>query len=190
MTMFGYCRVSTDDQSNDIQSERLRAAGCQVIRSEKASGGKRGGRTELATILDFVRPGDLLVVVRLDRLARSTRDVLNIIHDLHERGAALRVLEPAVSTDGPLGKVVLTVLGMVGELELSFIRGRQRAGIEAAKQRGVYKGRPVTLDYEKIRALKSKGLGTSEIAKTMCCSRAAVYKILSAKEKRHTSLRQ
>ena len=106
MTMFGYCRVSTDDQSNDIQSERLRAAGCHVIRSEKASGGKRGSRTELATILDFVRPGDLLVVVRLDRLARSTRDVLNIIHDLHERGAALRVLEPAVSTDGPLGKVV------------------------------------------------------------------------------------
>ena len=81
-------------------------------------------------------------------------------------GAALRVLEPAVSTDGPLGKVVLTVLGMVGELELSFIRDRHKAGIEAAKQKGVYKSRSVTLDYGKIRALKSKGLGTSEIAKT------------------------
>jgi DNA invertase Pin-like site-specific DNA recombinase len=116
--------------------KKLRGAGCQVIRSEIASGGNRNGRTELATILDFLRPGDTLTIVRLDRLARSARDVYNIIHEIHQRGASLRVLEPAISPDGPLGKTILGVLGMVAEMELTFIRERQRAGINAAKLKG------------------------------------------------------
>src|SRR4051812_760371 len=115
-TSIGYGRASSDSQSVDIQVEKLRAAGCQIIRTEVASGGNRTGRTELATILDFLRPGDVLTVVRLDRLARSARDVFNIIHDIHERGASLRVLEPAITTDGPLGKTILGVLGMVAEM--------------------------------------------------------------------------
>jgi DNA invertase Pin-like site-specific DNA recombinase len=109
--------------------------------------------------VDFVRPGDTLVVVKLDRLGRVTRDVLNLVHDLEQRGANLRVLEPAIDTGGPMGRMVLTVLGMVAEMELSFIRDRQRAGIEAAKTKGVYKGRPITFDHERIVELRQAGMG-------------------------------
>jgi DNA invertase Pin-like site-specific DNA recombinase len=81
-------------------------------------------------------------VVKADRLGRSTRDVLNIVHELETKGASLRVLDPAIDTAGPMGKMVLTVLGMVGEMELTIIRERQRAGIAKAKAEGRYKGRP------------------------------------------------
>jgi DNA invertase Pin-like site-specific DNA recombinase len=180
MTSIGYARVSTFSQDTAIQCERLRKAGCDVIREEKASGRSRDGRTELQTILDFIRPGDTLVVVKLDRLGRSTRDVLNLVHELDERGAFLRVLEPDVSTEGPMGKVMLTVLGMIAEMEVGFIRERQRAGIEKAKAQGVYKGRPITLDHERIRAMKAEGKGATEIARVLGCSRGAVYKALNA----------
>ncbi len=113
MTSIGYARVSTTDQYTDTQTERLRSAGCEVVRSEKVSGRAREGRTELETILDFIRPGDTLTVVKLDRLGRSTRDVLNLVHELEAKGAAICVLEPAVDTADPMGKMVLTVLGMV-----------------------------------------------------------------------------
>src|SRR5438552_2867623 len=109
-SFIGYARVSTVDQKTDTQVEKLKAAGCRVTRAEKASGKARDGRDELQRILDFIREGDTLVVVKLDRLGRSTRDVLNIVHELEEKGASLRVLEPAISTDGPMGRMVLTVL--------------------------------------------------------------------------------
>jgi DNA invertase Pin-like site-specific DNA recombinase len=179
MTLIGYARVSTNDQSAAAQVKQLKAAGCTTVRQEKASGKSRTGRTELATILDFVRPGDTLVVAKLDRLGRSTRDVLNLVHELEEKGAHLRVLEPEISTKGPMGRMVLTVLGMVAEMELGFIRDRQRAGIEAAKARGVYKGRPITLDRKRIAALKAEGKGATEIARQLGCSRGAVYKALN-----------
>ena len=97
-------------------------------------------RHEASSTLDFIRSGDVLIVVKLDRLGRNTRDVLNLVHELEEKGASLRVLEPAIDTGGPMGRMVLTVLGMVAEMELGFIKERQRAGIEAAKAKGVYKG--------------------------------------------------
>ena len=95
---------------------------------------------EASSILDFIRPGDVLIVVKLDRLGRNTRDVLNLVHELEEKGASLRVLEPAIDTGGPMGRMVLTVLGMVAEMELGFIRDRQRAGIDAAKAKGDLQG--------------------------------------------------
>src|SRR5262245_48913789 len=177
-SLIGYARVSTGAQSNDVQIAKLKAAGCQLIRKEKVSARSRDGRTELQNIIDFTRPGDTLVVHKLDRLGRSTRDVLNLVHELEGKGAHLRVLEPAVSTEGPVGKMVLTVLGMVAEMEIGFIRERQRAGIEAAKARGVYKGRPVTLDHGKILDLHRQGTGATSIAKELQCSRGAVYKVL------------
>jgi DNA invertase Pin-like site-specific DNA recombinase len=180
MALIGYARVSTTDQRTDTQVAALKAAGCTVVRTEKVSGRSRDGRTELQTVLDFVRPGDILVVTKLDRLGRSTRDCLNLVHELAERGASLRVLEPAISTEGPLGTMVLTVLGMVAEMELGFIKERQRAGIERAKTAGVYKGRPATLDHGKIIALHKAGRGATDIAKAMGCSRGAVYKVLGA----------
>jgi DNA invertase Pin-like site-specific DNA recombinase len=177
-TLIGYARVSTTDQNADIQLDKLKAAGCAVIRQEKVSGRSRDGREELATVLSFIRPGDTLTVTKLDRLGRSTRDVLNLVHELEEKGAHLRVLEPAISTEGPMGKVMLTVLGMVAEMELGFIRERQLAGIAKAKKAGVYKGRPAKLDWQKIKDMKAAGAGATEIAKALGCSRGMVYKAL------------
>ena len=178
--LIGYARVSTSDQDTAIQSTALKAAGCSVVRVEKASGKSREGRDELASILEFVRPGDTLVVHKLDRLGRNTRDVLNLVHELDERGACLRVLEPAIDTCGPMGRMVLTVLGMVAEMEFSFIKDRQRAGIEAAKAKGVYKGRPPTFDRARIIQLRKEGMGASDIAKVVGCKRGNVYKALKA----------
>jgi DNA invertase Pin-like site-specific DNA recombinase len=155
----GYARDSSSGQSTDTQVDRLKAAGCTVIRKESVSGRSRDGRSELNTILEFIQPGDTLTVVKLDRLGRSTRAVLNLVHELEGRGAHLRGLEPEISTAGPMGKMVLTVLGMVAEMELGFIRERQRVGIEAAKANGVYKGRPVTLDHPRTLAMLAEGKG-------------------------------
>ena len=178
--LVGYARVSTAGQDTAIQKDKLKAAGCTLIRTETVSGGSRNGRNELASILDFIRPGDVLIVVKLDRLGRNTRDVLNLVHELEEKGASLRVLEPSIDTGGPMGQMVLTVLGMVAEMELGFIRDRQRAGIDAAKAKGVYKGRPVTFDRARIVALRKEGMGATEIAKAVGCKRGNVYKALKA----------
>ena len=178
--LIGYARVSSTDQSTATQEARLRAAGCTIVRTDKVSGGSRNGRDELASIMDFIRSGDTLIVVKLDRLGRSTRDVLNLVHELEQKGASLRVLEPAIDTGGPMGRMILTVLGMVAEMELGFIRERQRTGIEAAKAKGTYKGRPVTFDHAKIVALRKEGLGATEIARAVGCKRGNVYKALKA----------
>lgn len=101
MARIGYARVSTIDQDLESQHAKLKAEGCEIVRSEKVSGGSRDGRTELATVLDFLRPGDELVVTRLDRLGRDTRDVLNLIYECEQKGAFVTVLDPHVS-DLPL----------------------------------------------------------------------------------------
>jgi DNA invertase Pin-like site-specific DNA recombinase len=178
--LIGYARVSTTGQDTATQEAKLKAAGCTLIRTEAVSWGSRNGRNELASILDFIRPGDVLVVVKLDRLGRNTRGVLNLVHELEEKGASLRVLESAIDTGGPMGRMVLTVLGMVAEMELGFIRNRQRAGIEAAQAKGIYKGRPVTFDRAGIVSLRKEGMGATEIAKAVGCKRGNVYKTLKA----------
>jgi DNA invertase Pin-like site-specific DNA recombinase len=177
MATYGYARVSSSDQSTQVQ--RLKAAGCKVVRTEKISGKSREGRDQLAILLEFIGPGDVLVCVKLDRLGRSTRDVLNLVHELGQKGAFLRILEPAISTDGPMGKMVLTVLGMVAEMELGFIKARQRDGIERAKSKGdVYKGRKPTIDPSAVRVLFDEGIGASEIARRLKIGRASVYRVL------------
>lgn len=176
--LIGYARVSTIDQETAIQEAKLREAGCTLVRTERVSGRSRDGRSELEAILAFIRPGDALVVVKLDRLGRSTRDVLNLVHELEQRGASLKVLEPEIDTGGPMGRMVLTVLGMVAEMELGFIRDRQRAGIDAAKLKGIYKGRPATFDHARIIALRKEGMGATEIARAVGCKRGNVYKAL------------
>jgi DNA invertase Pin-like site-specific DNA recombinase len=178
--LIGYARVSSIGQNTATQEAKLRASGCTLIRTETVSGGSRNGRNELASILDFIRPGDVLIVVKLDRLGRNTRDVLNLVHELEEKGASLRVLEPAIDTGGPMGRMVLTVLGMVAEMELGFILDRQRAGIDAAKAKGIYKGRPATFDRARIVSLRKEGMGASDIAKAVGCKRGNVYKTLKA----------
>lgn len=180
MSRIGYARVSTTDQNTETQLAKLREAGCNPIRQEKASGKSREGRDELASILDFIREGDELVVVKLDRLGRSTRDVLNLVHELEERSASLRVLEPAFSTGDGTGRILVTVLGMVAEMEREFIKERQRAGIDAAKAKGVYKGRKPSVPVERVRELAGEGLGATAIANTLGISRMSVYRALEA----------
>ena len=180
MPMYGYARVSSLSQSTEVQVSRLKAVGCDVVREEAASGRSRIGRTELETILEFIRPGDTLVVVKLDRLGRSTRDVLNLVHELESKGAALRVLEPEIDTSRPEGRIILTTLSMVAEMELTFIKERQRAGIEAAKVKGIYKGRKRSIDRDAVCKLHKEGMGATEIARRLGIGRASVYKILAA----------
>ncbi|MGJ8686392.1 MAG: recombinase family protein [Spongiibacteraceae bacterium] len=184
MARIGYARVSTSGQDLDIQTSELKKAGCEVIRAETKSGASRDGRTELETIFDFLREGDELVVHRLDRLGRSTRDVLNLVHELDAKGAALRVLEPEVTTAGDLGRMVVTVLGMVADMELKFIRDRQRAGIDAAKGRGAYQGRKKRVDDERIKQLVSDGHSKAQIARDLGISRMTIYRALDLRAAR------
>lgn len=180
MTRIGYARVSTTDQDLQIQHDRLQSEGCQIIRSEKVSGGTREGRSELSTVLEFLREGDELLVTRLDRLGRDTRDVLNIVHECHQRGAFVTILDPHVSTRGEIGHIMITVLGMVAQMERRFIKERQREGIARAKAAGVYKGGRVRLDHQLILALHTSGMGPAAIARQANCSRMQVYRVLSA----------
>lgn len=178
MHRIGYARVSTSSQDLDIQIGKLKAAGCEIVRSEIGSGASRDGRTELETIMAFLREGDELVVHRLDRLGRSTRDVLNLVLELDAKAASLRVLEPEVTTAGDMGRMVITVLGMVADMELKFIRDRQRAGIEVAKENGVYKGRHKVVDDEAIRQQVAKGKPKAQIARELGVSRMTIYRAL------------
>ena len=141
MHLYGYARVSTTDQDLALQEEKLRAAGCQVVRAEKRSGTNREGRTELRLLLDFLRRGDTLVVTRIDRLARSLKDLQDIVHELKAKGVALKATDQPIDTGTAAGKAFLDMLGVFAEFETNLRRERQLEGIQAAKARGVYKGR-------------------------------------------------
>ena len=171
--------MSSSDQDTTLQEQRLAKAGCSIIRSETVSGKSRDGRSELTDVMQFVREDDELVVVRLDRLGRSTRDVLNLVHELHGKRAALTVLEPSFSTKDATGAVLVTVLGMVAEMERAFIRDRQSSGIAAAKAKGVYRGRKPSVPVDKVREMRAGGKGPSEIASALGISRMSVYRALA-----------
>ena len=179
MARIGYARVSSLDQDLDGQLSRLTAEGCSIIRSEKVSGASREGRPELATVLQFLRSGDELVVARLDRLGRDTRDVLNILHECEQRGASVTVLDPFVSTKGEMGHIVLTVLGMVAQMERRFIKERQREGIERAKAEGRYVGGKRRIDRTAVLARKGAGESVATIATGLGCSRMQIYRVLA-----------
>ena len=179
MARIGYSRVSTLDQDLAGQAARLHAEGCMIVRSEKVSGASRDGRPELATVLQFLRTGDELVVTRLDRLGRDTRDVLNIIYECEQRGASVAVLDPHVSTKGEMGHIVLTVLGMVAQMERRFIKERQREGIERAKAEGRYVGGRRRIDRPAVLARKAAGESVAMIATGLGCSRMQIYRVLA-----------
>jgi DNA invertase Pin-like site-specific DNA recombinase len=178
MTTIGYARVSTTDQNLDIQQAALRTAGCDMIRSEKRSGTTTAGRTELETVLDFLRKGDVLMVTRIDRLARSIGDLQDIVRAVKAKGAALKATEQPIDTSTAAGKAFLDMLGVFAEFEANLRRERQLEGIADAKARGVYKGRRASIDPTKVRDLKAQGLGPSAIAKTLKIGRASVYRAL------------
>lgn len=182
MARIGYARVSSTDQDLEIQIAKLKAEGCEIVRSEKLSGASRDGRVELETVIQFLRPGDDLVVTRLDRLGRDTRDVLNLVHECEQRSAFVTVLDPHISTRGEMGHIVLTVLGMVAQMERRFIKERQREGIEKAKGDGRYRGGTRRINRGDVKRLHSEGIGPTEIARQMGCSRMQIYRVLSETE--------
>ena len=139
--LIGYARVSTEDQGTDPQCDELRAAGCASVLEEHASGTNRG-RPVLARLLRDIRPGETLVVVRLDRLARSVSHLLAVIEQLEARGAHFRSLRDPIDTATPPGMFSLQVLGAVAQLERALIAERTKAGLQAARRRGRVGGNP------------------------------------------------
>ncbi len=180
--MIGYARVSTDDQDLSIQRAALTAAGCRRIFAEKVSGAKRD-RPELSRLLDQVRDDDVVVVTRLDRLARSTRNLLDIAEALNDAGAGLRSLaEPWADTTSPAGRMVLTVFAGIAEFERALIHQRTSSGRTAAKARGVRFGRPPKLTPEQIALgtrLVGEGTSVREAAKMLKCHHATLYRALA-----------
>src|SRR5690349_11156852 len=146
MTTYGYARVSTDGQTLAAQEAQLRAAGCAKVYSEKASGAK-SDRAALTKVLSRLDHDDVLVVTRLDRLARSTRDLLNVLHTVAERSAKFRSLgDPWCDTTSPHGELMVTILSGLATFERHLIRARTSEGRARAKARGVHMGRPPKLN--------------------------------------------
>ena len=177
----GYARTSTLDQKAGLDSQLrdLQATGCEKIFSEQVSSVDVVHRDQLAAMLDFVREGDSVVVCKLDRLARSVPHLLQITEMLEKKGVALRILNMAIDTSTPTGKLLLTMLGGIGQWEREIMLERQREGIEKARREGKYKGRQPSIEPEKILRLRSQGLGPTAIAKELGICRASVYRALA-----------
>lgn len=180
MATYGYARVSTTDQDLAIQETALRAAGCEIVRSEKRSGTSTEGRTELQTLIEFARNGDAIVVTRIDRLARSIADLAAIVRTLENKGVSLRATEQPIDTGTAAGRAFLQMLGVFAEFETAIRKERQMEGIAKAKAEGVYKGRKPSIDTAQVRALDAKGIGATEIARRLSIGRASVYRVLEA----------
>jgi DNA invertase Pin-like site-specific DNA recombinase len=180
---YGYARVSTATQDYDAQVKQLIDAGAQKVFAEKITGTKID-RDQLKRAIAALDPGDVLSVTRIDRLARNTRDLLNIIHEIQGCGAGFMSLaEPWANTDSPTAKAVLTILGAVAELERSFILARTASGREAAKAKGRHGGRKKKLTAEQIaftRELRDQGKGRREIARLLNVDGSTVSRALQA----------
>jgi DNA invertase Pin-like site-specific DNA recombinase len=156
-------------RSARVRPRLIRPAGCDVIRSEKRSGTTTAGRAELETVPQFLRPGAVLTVTKLDRLACSLRDLQNIAHALEAKGAALKVLDQQVDTTTAAGKCFFGMLGAFAEFETALRKERQLEGISKAKAAEVYKGRKPSVDVAQVRALKAQGRRAVCYRKTPRC---------------------
>ena len=180
MTVYGYARVSTNGQDLSSQEAELLAAGCSKVFKEKVSGAK-ADRAELAKVIGRLKPGDVLVVTRLDRLARSTRDLLNMLATISEREAGFRSLKDTwADTTTPHGRLMLTVLGGLAEFERELIRARTGEGRKRAKDRGVRFGRPSALTAnQRQEALQrlADGNAQADVARTFNVSQATISRL-------------
>ncbi|MDC7685038.1 recombinase family protein [Asticcacaulis sp. BYS171W] len=176
----GYARVSSSGQSLEVQQSQLEQSGCTKIFAEKKSGTTTEGREELERALDYVREGDVFVVTRLDRLARSITDLRQIIDRLTAKRVDFRCLQQSgLDTTKAEGRLMLNILASFAEFETELRKERQREGIDKAKAAGVYKGRPKTISAEQVKALRDEGVGGTEIAKRLGIGRASVYRMLT-----------
>lgn len=181
-SIIGYARVSTEDQDCAIQEAALRQAGCTIVRAEKRSGTTMQGREELETILSFLRPGDTLMVTRIDRLARSVADLEKIVAAVRAKGAHLRATEQPIDTSTPAGTAFLQMLGVFAQFETAIRKERQMEGIAKAKANGVYKGRKPSVPVEEVRRLKAEGRTPTEITRMLGIGRGSVYRALAEAE--------
>jgi DNA invertase Pin-like site-specific DNA recombinase len=183
VTVYGYARVSTDGQTLAAQDAALRTAGCAKIFSEKASGAKTD-RAELKKAISRLGEGDVLMVTRLDRLARSTRDLLNTLDEITKRGAGFKSLADAwADTTTPHGRLMLTVLGGLAEFERELIKARTGEGRARAKAKGVHMGRPPKLTPHQRReaiARRNAGEALTDIARTYGVSHTTIGRLTAA----------
>ena len=178
----GYARTSTLDQTAgfDAQLKELHVAGCEKIFQEQVS--SVGERVQLAVALEYVREKDVLVVTKLDRLARSVSDLMTIIQTLDRKSVGLRVLNLGMDTHTPTGKLMLTVLGGVAQFEREMMLERQREGVAKAKAEGKYKGRkPISSERRAdVLRLVAQGISKANVARQLNLGEATVYRVLSA----------
>jgi len=176
--LVGYARASTIDQEAGFQAQMkaLAAAGCEKMFSEQVS--SVGHRPQLEAALDYLRDGDVLVITKLDRLARSVAHLVVIGEQLDLKGVALRVLDQAIDTSTPTGRLMFNMLGSIAQFERELMLERQREGIARAKAEGKYKGRKPTARAkgQEVKKLRSEGIGATAIAKRLGISRASVYR--------------
>lgn len=181
--LIGYARVSTRDQKPHLQLDALQEAGCERIFKETVSGAKRE-RPELQSALDFMRTGDTLVIWKLDRLARSTRQLLDTVEGLAQRGIALKALTQDIDTTTSGGRLIFTVFGAIAEFEREIIRERTRAGLDAARLRGHKGGRPRALaekDLKQARALLADPeITVEDVARRLGVGSSTLYRYLPA----------
>jgi len=178
----GYARVSTVDQKLKVQKTALERDGCAIIFEEKRTGTKRNDREQLELALKVLTKGDTLVVTRLDRLGRSMRDLANIVHEIEEAGAHLRVIEQSVDTGTSAGRAFFGMLAVFAQFETDVRRDRQAEGIARAKKAGVYTGGKPQIDRQEVRKLAAAGNGPAAIARDLGVSRMSVYRILREDE--------
>jgi DNA invertase Pin-like site-specific DNA recombinase len=178
--VYGYARVSTGQQDLTLQREALVRAKVNpdLIFAEKATGGKRDGRETLDLLLKLADKGDAIIITRIDRLARSMRDLQNIVHELKLKGVALKATQQPIDTTTAAGKAFFDMLGVFAEFEINLRRERQAEGIARAKRNGVYTGGKRRIDRDVVRKLATDGLGPSEIGRQLGISRRQVYRIL------------
>ena len=173
-----YIRVSSQQQSLEVQRESVMKYGVDKIFEEKVSGTSTDKREQLKQCLEFVREGDELVITRIDRLARSVLDLQLIVKQLMDKGVTLTSTEQPISTKDATSKCFLDMLGVFAELETNLRKERQMEGIAKAKEKGVYTGGKAKIDGEQIKKLKEEGMGATAIARQLKIDRTSVYRLL------------
>jgi len=179
MRLFGYARVSTSQQSLDIQIKTLQESGVKESRifTDKVSG-SHVNREGLHMLRVKVEKGDVILVKKLDRLGRDTADMIQLIKEFDDMGVAIRFLDDGINTEGTMGKMVVTILSAVAQAERQRILERTNEGRIEAKAKGIKFGRKRTIDRERIQKLHDTGMGATDISRQMGIGRSTVYKLL------------
>jgi DNA invertase Pin-like site-specific DNA recombinase len=184
--IIGYARTSTTDQKAGLEAQHreLNNAGCEKIFSEEVSSVDKAARKELEAALEFARDGDVVVVTKLDRLARSVAHLLQLVETIETKGVSLRILDLAIDTATPTGRLMLTLIGGIAQFEREIMLERQREGIAKAKADGRYKGRKATAvaKSDEIKKLTNEGMKPLQIAKELSVGKSSVYRILNESE--------